>query len=331
MSDITTIDLQLRPKNLAEYIGQENAVNALQLFLSGIKKRGYVAEHLLFHGPPGLGKTTLAHIVASELGGELKITSGPAIEKAGDLAAILTNLNDNDVLFIDEIHRLSKSIEEILYPVLEEYVLDIIIGKGPAARSVRLPIPKVTIVGATTRIALLSATLRDRFGLILRLNPYELDSLVKIVKRSANMVNLPISDEAALAIAKRSRHTPRIANRILKRVRDLFDVHSHKIIDEKMVNELFELLSIDEKGLNELDNLYIQTLIEKFEGGPVGLTTISTAMNEDKQTLEEYIEPYLIQVGLLRKTPKGRVASPTAFTHFNIADKKIVSEKEKLV
>jgi len=309
-------ELQLRPPTLEDYIGQNKTVAALKLFLGAIKKRGEISEHLLFYGPPGLGKTTLSYIIAHELGGTLKITSGPAIEKAGDLASILSNLSENDVLFIDEIHRLSKSVEEVLYPVMEEFALDIVIGKGPAARSVRLPVPRITIIGATTRIALLSAPLRDRFGMILRLDPYDMDSMEAIVTRSAKLINLPLTGGAIKEIAKRSRSTPRIANRILKRVRDMFDFHSHAEIDEKKAKELFEILEIDEKGLNDLDSIYLKILIEKFDGGPVGLTTMAMAIGEDKKTLEEYIEPYLIQLGLLKKTPAGRVATMSAQNHF---------------
>lgn len=310
-----SIDSLLRPSRFEDYIGQAKAVRALKLFTKAVIERGSVAEHILLYGPPGIGKTTLSHIVASELKGELKITSGPAIEKKGDLAAILTNLKDNDVLFIDEIHRLSKPIEEVFYPVMEEFFLDIILGKGPAARTVRLPVPKITIIGATTRISLLSAPFRDRFGLILRLDYYNSDDMSMIIMRSAKLLGLPIDKTVAKEIAHRSRSTPRIANRILKRVRDLYEVEKHKKIDGKLVDKLFNILQIDQIGLSDIDINYLKIIIEKFSGGPVGLSTMATSLSEDKQTIEEFIEPYLIQLGLIKKTPQGRVATKKAYSH----------------
>lgn len=316
-----SIDSALRPSTLDEYIGQSKAKKSLKLFIDAILKRGHVTEHVLFYGPPGIGKTTLAHILSRELKGDLKITSGPAIEKTGDLAAILTNLKDNDVLFIDEIHRLPKTVEEVLYPVMEEYVLDIIIGKGPAARIVRLPVPKITIIGATTRMALLSSPMRDRFGLVLRLDFYNEEEMTEIIMRSAKVLGLPITKESAVEIAKRARKTPRIGNRILKRVRDFYEVEKCKEINLELVNKVFDILQIDDYGLNNEDKQYLKALISKFDGGPVGLSTMASTMSEDPLTIEDYIEPYLIQIGFLKKTPKGRVATPRAYTHLGITHK----------
>lgn len=316
--DTKKIDVNLRPQKLADYIGQEQIVKTLSLFLEAVLKRGASSEHLLFYGPPGIGKTTLAFIIANELHGELKITSGATITKTGDLAAILTNLKDNDVLFIDEIHRLPKPVEEILYPVMEEYALDIIIGKGPAARTVRLPVPKITIVAATTKLALLSAPLRDRFGLVLRLDYYNEKEMEKIVERSSAILSLPITPEATKSIAIRSRRTPRIANRILKRARDVLEVHKHTIIDEKLLDKLFSLLEIDNRGLTDIDIQYLRLLAEKFQNTPVGVETIASSLSEDRQTVEEFIEPYLMQIGFIKKTPRGRVLTAQAFSHLKL-------------
>ncbi|MFA6004916.1 MAG: Holliday junction branch migration DNA helicase RuvB [Patescibacteria group bacterium] len=314
----TNIDVQLRPKTLGDYLGQEKAKKSLQLFIDAAKKRNESAEHLLFYGPPGIGKTTLAHILARELNGDIKITSGPAMERSGDLAAILTNLKNGDILFIDEIHRMPKPVEEALYPVLEEYHLDIIIGKGPAARTVRLPVPKITVIGATTRVALLSSPLRDRFGLILRLEYYTPDEITHIVMRNAKLMKLPISEDAAFEIAKRSRKTPRIANRILKRARDLLQTDTFEEINKILVEKLWGILELDSEGLFAEDKRYLKVLIEKFEGGPVGVETLATALSEDRQTLEEYTEPYLLQLGFIKRTPQGRVASPKAYDHLGL-------------
>lgn len=314
-----TNDESLRPKKLSDYIGQKNIVKTLKLFIDAVKKRGKPSEHILFYGPPGIGKTTLAHIVANELNGEIKITSGAAITKTGDLAAILTNLKDNDVLFIDEIHRLPKPVEEMLYPVLEEYFLDIIIGKGPSARNVRLSIPRITIIGATTKLALLSSPLRDRFGLILRIDYYHLDELKEIVKRSAKILGIPITDEASYEIALRSRKTPRIANRILKRARDILEVDKHKEVDKKLLDKLFSLLDIDEMGLTDIDKKYLKTLSEKFNNQPVGIETIASALSEDIKTIEQFIEPYLLQIGFIKKTSRGRQLTQKALSHLKVS------------
>lgn len=311
----TPIESTLRPKSLSEYVGQGKVIESLRLFIDGVLSRGEVSEHLLFYGPPGIGKTTLANILASELKGDLKVTSGPALDKTGDLAAILTGLKDNDVLFIDEIHRMNRSVEEALYPVMEEYFLDIIIGKGPAARTVRLPIPRVTIVGATTRVALLSAPLRDRFGMLLRLDYYGDEDMYKIVQRSADMLGIPLDLPARDAIVRRSRGTPRLANRIVKRVRDVFEVEKHKKIDLPILEKLFTMLQIDEKGLHDIDKKYLHHLIITFKGGPVGVSTLATALSEDIRTLEEFIEPYLLKIGFIQRTSRGRVVTDEGKKH----------------
>jgi len=305
----------LRPKNLFEYIGQKKIVATLKLFLEGVKKRGAPSEHLLLYGPAGIGKTTLAHVIAKELGGELKITSGPVLQKGADLAAILTNLKDNDVLFIDEVHRLPKTVEELLYPVLEDFSLDIIVGKGASARIVRLPVPKITIIGATTKIALLSNPLRDRFGLILRLDYYLPSEIDEIITRSAKILKIPITKEAIKLISSRCRRIPRVANRILKRVKDIFEVNHYSIIDEKILEKLFDMLEIDSLGLTNIDLKYLNVLAEKFNNQPVGVETIASSLSEDKRTIEEYVEPYLLQMGLIKKTSRGRVLTDKALRH----------------
>jgi Holliday junction DNA helicase RuvB len=319
MSDTPpTEQVTLRPRNLDQYVGQENAVKTLKMFIDAVKNRGYASEHVLFYGPPGIGKTTLSTIIANELNGQIRVTTGAALQKTGDLAAILTNLQDNDVFFIDEIHRMPRTVEEMLYPVMEDYCLDVIIGKGPSARTVRLPIPKVTIVGATTKLAYLTAPLRDRFGLLLRLDYYTDHEMVHIVLRSAELMQIPITKEAAAAIARRARRTPRIANRILKRARDVMEVHSHKKIDEKVIDTLFSLLDIDEIGLTDIDIQYLMVIGDKFQNNPIGIETLSSSLSEDRRTIEEYIEPYLLQIGFVKKTSRGRVLTPQALTHLRL-------------
>ena len=305
----------LRPQRLKDFIGQKKIIQTLALFLEGVKKRGKPQEHLLLYGPAGIGKTTLAYVIAKELGGELKITSGPVLQKAADLAAILTNLKNNDVLFIDEIHRLPKTVEEILYPVLEDFSLDIVVGKGASARIVRLPVPKITIIGATTKIALLSAPLRDRFGLILRLDYYQSSEMEEIILRSSKILNIPLTKKAIKLISDRSRRIPRLANRILKRVKDIFEVNHYKIIDEKILEKLFDMLEIDSLGLTNIDLKYLNVLAEKFNNQPVGVETIASSLSEDKRTIEEYVEPYLLQMGLIKKTSRGRVLTDKALRH----------------
>jgi len=308
----------LRPKLLKDYIGQGNVIKTLKMFIDAVNKRGKASEHILFYGPPGIGKTTLAYIVANELKGEIKVTSGATITKTGDLAAILTNLKDNDVLFIDEIHRLPKPVEEMLYPVMEEYSLDIIIGQGPSARTVRLPVPRITIIGATTRLALLSAPLRDRFGLLLRLDYYHKTEIEKIIIRSSKILKIPMTAEAAHEISLRARRTPRLANRILKRARDVFEVDKHKIIDKGLLDKLFTLLEIDEIGLTDIDKQYLEILGKKFNNSAVGVETIASSISEDKRTVEEFIEPYLLRLGFIKKTSKGRLLTQKALVHLKI-------------
>lgn len=308
----------LRPKWLEEYIGQEKVKEKLNIFIQAAKERKEPLDHVLLYGPPGLGKTTLANIIANEMGVNARITSGPAIERPGDLASILTNLGEEDVLFIDEIHRLNRTVEEILYPAMEDYALDIIIGKGPSARSVRLDLSKFTLIGATTRAGLLTSPLRDRFGVMLNLDLYDDYSLQKIVKRSANILNIPIDDKGAMEIAKRSRGTPRIANRLLKRVRDYAQVMEDGIITWEVAKKGLEMLEIDRLGLDEIDRKILLTLIENFNGGPVGLDTLSAATGEERTTIEDVYEPYLLQIGFINRTPRGRIVSKKVYDHFNI-------------
>jgi len=312
------IEQTLRPKALEEYIGQQAVKNNLNIVLSAAKQRGEILEHLLFYGPPGLGKTTLAFIVAKEMGSNIKVTSGPAIERAGDLASLLTNLSEGDVLFIDEIHRLNKAVEEVLYPAMEDQVLDIILGKGPGARSIRMELPKFTLIGATTRIGLISSPLRDRFGATYRLEYYTPEELEQIINRSSKILNAEMEAEAAMELARRSRFTPRISNRLLKRVRDFAQVHGHATINLNVAKKALDLLEVDEQGLDKNDRRILETLIHKFSGGPVGLNTLAAATGEEEDTITDIHEPFLIRLGLLAKTPKGRVATELAYKHLDI-------------
>ena len=311
-------DNPLRPKTLSEYIGQETAKENLKVFIEAAKIRGESLDHVLLYGPPGLGKTTLAGIIANELGVSLRITSGPAIEKPGDLAALLTNLNQGDVLFIDEIHRLSRSVEEILYPSMEDFSIDIITGKGQMAASYHLPLPKFTLVGATTRAGQLTAPLRDRFGVILRLELYTPQELAEIVTRSAGILDIEIKPDGALEIASRSRGTPRIANRLLKRVRDFAQVKYDGKIDYKVAADALKSMEVDELGLDIIDSRMIKTMIENFGGGPVGLDTLAATIGEEPNTIEDVYEPYLLQLGFISRTPRGRIATKAAYDHFDI-------------
>jgi Holliday junction DNA helicase RuvB len=320
-SEDGNIEAGLRPRFLDEYIGQDRVKEKLSIFIEAAKKRNEALDHVLLYGPPGLGKTTLSNIIAKEMGVSIRITSGPAIEKTGDLAAILTNLGENDVLFIDEIHRLNRSVEEILYPAMEDYALDIIIGKGPSARSIRLDLPKFTLVGATTRAGMLTSPLRARFGIISRLDFYNNQDLEKIIIRSAGILNIDISKEAAEEIAARSRGTPRIANRILKRIRDYSQIRANGAVDLAITREAMELLEVDKGGLDELDRLILETIIEKFDGGPVGLDTIAAAVGEESVTIEEVIEPFLLQMGFINRTSRGRVVTSLAYKHLGKAKK----------
>jgi len=316
--DDAPAEVSLRPRSLEEYVGQKEIKRNLKVFIEAAKNRTEALDHVLLHGSPGLGKTSLAHIIANELGVDIKSTSGPVIDKPGDLAAILTSLQPRDVLFIDEIHRLNHVVEEILYPAMEDYKLDIIIGQGPSARTMKIPLPPFTLVGATTRAGLLTPPLRDRFGVILRVEFYQPEDLKQIVTRSANLLDIPIKEDGAMEIARRARGTPRVANRLLRRVRDFAQVEGDGVITKEVASRALDLLEVDHKGLDKMDRHILSTIIEKFDGGPIGLESLSAAVSEEKDTLEDVYEPFLIQCGYIKRTPRGRVATKRAYKHLGL-------------
>jgi len=310
------IDYNLRPRTLEEYIGQDKIKENLKILIAAARQRKEPVDHLLFSGPPGLGKTTLAYIIAREMGVEIKVTSGPVLERPGDLAAILTGLSPGDILFIDEVHRLSRLVEEVLYPAMEEYSLDIIIGQGPAARSIRLDLPRFTLIGATTRAGLITSPMRDRFGAVFRLDFYELSEMTRIVERSARLLNIKLDPDGAREIARRSRRTPRVANRLLRRIRDYAQIKADGIITMPVAKDALEMLGVDEAGLDQMDRRLMMTILEKFNGGPVGVENLSVAVAEEVDTIEDVYEPYLIQIGFLQRTASGRKATELGFSHF---------------
>lgn len=322
------VENTLRPTSMDDYVGQDKVKNSLNIYIKAAKKRGEALDHVLLYGPPGLGKTTLSHIIANELGSSLKITSGPAIEKVADLASILTNLNKNDVLFIDEIHRLSRAVEEVLYPAMEDYALDFILGKGPSARTMRLKLQPFTLIGATTKAGMLTGPLRDRFGVVCRLELYSKEELSKIISRSAKILGIKIEDLACDELALRSRGTPRIANRFLKRVRDYAEIKGEGVITLQLCKDALEMLEVDELGLDYIDRKLLLTIIDKFNGGPVGLDTLSAATGEESNTIEDVYEPYLLQLGFIARTPRGRIALPNAYKHLN---KPISNNRQKYI
>ncbi|MFQ6103526.1 MAG: Holliday junction branch migration DNA helicase RuvB [Candidatus Glassbacteria bacterium] len=324
--DERDLDLSLRPRSFDEFIGQERVKANLEVFIEAAKKRGEVLDHCLFYGPPGLGKTTLAHLLSRELGVDIRMSSGPVLERAGDLAGILTNLKQGDILFIDEVHRLSRTVEEYLYPAMEDFTLDILIDRGPHARSVKLNLNRFTLVGATTRAGLLTSPLRARFGVVARLSYYNQDDLVKVVKRSANILGIEIDGQGAVEIAVRARGTPRVANRLLKRIRDYAQVKANGIIDMDVAKMALKMLEVDEEGLDGMDRRILRTLVEKFDGGPVGINTLAVAVGEEGDTIEEVYEPFLIQRGFLQRTPRGRRVTRKVYEHLGIMKKRPVQE-----